>query len=58
MGHIPIYIQLASDIAAMAAAVASLADTALRHKKDPSNEPRPGQSASPPRRHSERAVRR
>jgi hypothetical protein len=44
MENIPTYIQLASDFAAMAAAVASLADTALRHKRNPSSEPRSGQS--------------
>lgn len=42
------YIQLASDLAAMAAAVASLADTALRHKRNPSNEPKSGQSLARP----------
>jgi len=47
MENILTYIQLASDLTAMAAAVASLADAAMRHKENPSNEPRPGQS--PPR---------
>jgi hypothetical protein len=35
MENILTYIQLVSDLAAMAAAVASLADAALRHKKEP-----------------------
>jgi hypothetical protein len=43
MENILTYIQLASDLTAMAAAVASLADAAMRHKKNPSNESRPGQ---------------
>ena len=42
------YIQLASDLAAMAAAIASLAEAALRHKENPSNEPTPGQSLPRP----------
>jgi hypothetical protein len=48
MENILTYIQLASDLTALAAAVASLADTALRHKRNPSNEPRSGQSLPRP----------
>ena len=44
MENILTYIQLASDLAAMAAAIASLADAAMRHKKNSSNESRTDQS--------------